>query len=86
MAKNYLDISGRVAVVIGGTSGLGRVIGIGLAEAGANVVASGRRESNVADVARKIEALGRRTVRQTVNVADRESIDTLRDRVVAISW
>jgi len=41
-----LDLTGRVAVVIGGTSGLGRAIALGLAEAGADVVASGRREAN----------------------------------------
>ena len=39
MVKNFTDLSGRVAVVVGGTSGLGRAIAIGLAEAGASVVA-----------------------------------------------
>ncbi len=83
MAKNFLDISGRVAVVIGGTSGLGRVIATGLAEAGAAVVASGRRAELVDEVARCIERHGRPTVRETVNVSDRASIDRLRDAVLA---
>lgn len=83
MAKNFVDLSGRVAVVIGGTSGLGRVIGTGLAEAGADVVATGRREDKVHEVARKIEALGRRTLHLPVDVSDRASIDALRDAVLA---
>jgi NAD(P)-dependent dehydrogenase (short-subunit alcohol dehydrogenase family) len=45
-----LDLSGRVAVVIGGTSGLGRAIALGLSEQGANVVAAGRRADPVTDV------------------------------------
>jgi NAD(P)-dependent dehydrogenase (short-subunit alcohol dehydrogenase family) len=82
MAK-LLDLSGRVAVVVGGTSGLGREIAKGLAEAGADVIASGRREKEVNDVAAEIENAGRRTLRCPVDVLSRASIDTLRDRTVA---
>lgn len=81
--KNFTDLSGRVAVVIGGTSGLGRVIGKGLAEAGADVVPTGRRDSLVDEVCSEIEALGRRTVRQSVDVSKRASIDAFRDAVVS---
>jgi NAD(P)-dependent dehydrogenase (short-subunit alcohol dehydrogenase family) len=77
-----LDLTGRVAVIVGGTSGLGRAIGIGLAEAGADVVPSGRREQNVNEVCAEIEKLGRKTVRQTMDIADRASIDALRDAVL----
>lgn len=83
MASKLLDITDRVAVVIGGTSGLGRVLALGLAEAGAAVVASGRRAELVDDVARCIELYGRPTVRQPVDVSERESIDRLRDAVLA---
>ncbi len=79
---NILDLTGRVAVIVGGTSGLGRAIGIGLAEAGADVVPSGRREQNVNEVCAEIEKLGRKTVRQTMDIADRASIDALRDAVL----
>ncbi|HWQ54957.1 MAG TPA: glucose 1-dehydrogenase [Bryobacteraceae bacterium] len=83
MAKNFVDITDRVAVVIGGTSGLGRVIALGLAEAGAHVVASGRRIELIDEVASSIEERGRRSLRHPADVADRASIDELRDAVLA---
>jgi NAD(P)-dependent dehydrogenase (short-subunit alcohol dehydrogenase family) len=82
MVKNFTDLSGRVAVVIGGTSGLGRTIALGLAEAGAAVVSSGRREELVEEVSTSIRALGRETLSQAVDVSDRRSVDALRDAVV----
>ena len=51
MAKNFFDLTGRVAVVIGGTSGLGRAIATGLAESGAAVVPTGRRQELAQEVA-----------------------------------
>jgi len=82
MVKNFMDLSDRVAVVIGGTSGLGRTLALGLAEAGAIVVASGRRQELVEEVSGQIRALGRETLSQSVNVSDRISIDALRDAVM----
>ncbi|MGA2601323.1 MAG: SDR family oxidoreductase [Bryobacteraceae bacterium] len=82
MAKNWMDLTGRVAVVVGGTSGLGRVIALGLAEAGAHVVATGRRQELVDEVSAAVESLGRDSLNQTVNVALRSSVDELRDAVV----
>ena len=80
-AKNITDLTGRVAVVIGGTSGLGKAIAIGLAESGADVVPTGRRAELADGVCRQIEALGRRTARHAVDVSSRSSIDALRDAV-----
>jgi len=81
-AENITDLTGRVAVVIGSTSGLGRTIARGLARAGADVVATGRREDLVKEISAEIGKLGRRTLCQTVDVANRESIDALRDAVL----
>jgi NAD(P)-dependent dehydrogenase (short-subunit alcohol dehydrogenase family) len=78
-----MDLTGRVAVVIGGTSGLGRAIALGLAEAGAAVVATGRRQELVDEMAAAIAQLGRESLNYSVNVSDRASIDTLRDAVLA---
>jgi NAD(P)-dependent dehydrogenase (short-subunit alcohol dehydrogenase family) len=68
-----------VAVVIGGTSGIGRAIALGFADAGADVVATARRESLVDEVATEIEARGRRTLRKVVDVVDQTSLTDARD-------
>ncbi len=78
-----LDLTGRTAVVIGGTSGIGRALVRGLAEAGANVVPTGRRAELIAEVAREVEGYGRRTVQQPADVGDRHSLEQLRDRVIS---
>ena len=83
MSMKALDLSGRVAVVVGGTSGIGRAIALGLAEAGADVVVSGRRAELIDTVAKEIEAKGRKSLRQPADVADRASLEKLRDKVVA---
>ncbi len=83
MSKELFDLTGRVAVVMGGTSGIGRAIASGLAQSGADVVATGRRENLVDEVAREIETAGRKTLRQTVDASNRASIDSLRDAVLA---
>jgi NAD(P)-dependent dehydrogenase (short-subunit alcohol dehydrogenase family) len=80
-AENITDLSNKTAVVIGGTSGLGRAIAVALARSGANVVPAGRREELVGEVCAEIESIGRQTLRQTVDVAKRESINALRDAV-----
>jgi NAD(P)-dependent dehydrogenase (short-subunit alcohol dehydrogenase family) len=72
-----LSLNGRTAVVIGGTSGIGLALSLGLAEAGADVIASARRSEQVNEAADKIEALGRRTLRETSDVSDRVSLERL---------
>ena len=83
MSYRPLDLDGRVAVVVGGTSGIGRAITLGLAEAGADVIASARGADNLEATAAEIEARGRRTLRVQSDVADRGSLDALRDAVLA---
>ena len=82
MSKSAFDLSGKVAVVVGGTSGIGRALALGLAEAGADVVATGRREAHVDEVAREIEARGRRTIRVTTDVGQSASVDALLAKAV----
>lgn len=76
-----MDLTGRAAVVIGGTSGIGREIAIGLAEAGANVVPTGRREQQIEEVCTAIEAAGVKTMRRTCDAGSRASVDEFRDAV-----
>ncbi|HEX4277245.1 MAG TPA: SDR family oxidoreductase [Bryobacteraceae bacterium] len=80
---NLLDLSGRVAVVIGATSGLGRAIAIGLAEHGADVVPTGRRRIHLEQACLEVEMAGRRTLRQTTEATNRHSLTMLRDAVLA---
>ena len=82
MAANGLSLAGRVAVVIGGTSGIGRVLALGLASAGAEVVASARRADLVESVAAEIEACRVRTLRAVSDVTDRASLVALRSKVL----
>src|SRR4051812_34465020 len=72
-----LDLTDRVAVVIGGTSGLGRAIAVALASSGAHVVPTGRRADTVEQACAAIEESGRRTLRHTVDVSNRVSVDAL---------
>lgn len=82
MAHPLFDLTGRVAVVVGGTSGIGRTLALGLAEAGADVVPTGRRDTHVADVCREVKVLGRRSMEHTIDVHSRASIDAFRDAVL----
>jgi NAD(P)-dependent dehydrogenase (short-subunit alcohol dehydrogenase family) len=83
MSKNYTDLTDRVAVVIGGTSGIGRTLSLGFAEAGAHVISTGRREPLVDEVAGQVEGLGRKTLRKAIDILDRSSVDSFRDAVMA---
>src|SRR5262245_21830227 len=76
-----LDLTGRVAVVVGGTSGIGAAIAGGLAEAGAHVVPSGRRAEQIDAICAALEENGTETLRAPVDVLDRSSNERLRDRV-----
>jgi len=77
-----LELDSQVAVVIGGTSGIGQVIACGLAEAGADVIPTSRRAEPVENTARQIEALGRRSLRVTSDVTDRASLEGLLNATV----
>ncbi len=80
---DLFDLSGRVAVVMGGTSGIGRTLAIGLADAGSDVVATGRRENLVREVSSEIQQRGRKSLARTADAGKRESIDALRDEVLS---
>jgi NAD(P)-dependent dehydrogenase (short-subunit alcohol dehydrogenase family) len=77
MAANIFNLEGKTAVVIGGTSGIGRTLALGLADAGADVIASARRQEQVDETAAEIERRGRQTLRLCSDVRGRASLDEL---------
>jgi NAD(P)-dependent dehydrogenase (short-subunit alcohol dehydrogenase family) len=77
MAPQLFNLEGKVAVVTGGTSGIGLALSLGLADAGADVIATARRQKQVEDTANEIEAHGRKTLRLASDVADRASLEKL---------
>lgn len=83
MSFDLFSLSGRVAVVMGGTSGMGKAIALTLAEAGADVIATGRRENLAAEAAAEIGKLGRKSLVHATDASKRESIDALREAVMA---
>ena len=83
MAENLFDLTGKIAVVVGGTTGIGHAVALGLARSGATVVASSRRKDMVHSVAEELQALGSETLAVTSDVQNRASLENLRDRVVA---
>src|SRR5208337_545099 len=85
MGYKLLELNGKVVVVIGGSSGIGRTLARGLAEAGADVAPSARRLELVNTVAGEIESLGRRSLRVSCDVSDRSSLQrVLQDSVQAL--
>ena len=81
MGHPALDLSGKTAVVIGGTSGIGLTIATGLAEAGADVVPTGRRAELVRAVSQQISKLGRKSLPVPCDVSDRASLEALHTAV-----
>ncbi|HTB96278.1 MAG TPA: glucose 1-dehydrogenase [Terracidiphilus sp.] len=82
MSQSLFDLRGRVAVVTGGTTGLGYAIALGLADAGADVAPTSRRQDQVDKVAAEIRALGRRSLAVTSDVQNRASVQALHDAVI----
>ncbi len=77
MGHALLDLTGKTAVVIGGTSGIGLALTRALAQAGADIVPSSRRIAEVNAAAAEVQALGRRSLAQTCDVSDSASLTRL---------
>ncbi|HYL85527.1 MAG TPA: glucose 1-dehydrogenase [Candidatus Angelobacter sp.] len=83
MGHPQLDLSNKTAVVTGGSSGIGLALSKGLAEAGANVVPTSRREELVRAAAEQVRAMGRRSLVCPCDATDTKQLERLRDAVLA---
>lgn len=72
-------LDGRVAVVTGGSRGIGRAVALGLARAGADVVVASRKMADLEPVAEEIRALGRRALAVPAHLGRRPEVDRLFD-------
>jgi len=75
-------LDGQVAVVTGAGRGIGRVIALALAEAGADVAVAARRTAEIEAVADEIRALGRKAAAITTDMMDMAAIDNLAEETV----
>ena len=83
MGYPALDLASKTAVVIGGTSGIGLALSKGLAEAGANVIPTGRRAELVESSAEAVRKIGRKTLAHPSDVTNRASLETLLQTVLS---
>lgn len=77
---NLID---KVAVVVGGTSGIGGALALGLAEAGADVVATSRSTAKVEEITGVIESMGRKTMAITTDATSEKEMSALAKQVLA---
>ena len=82
MAYSGFSLEGKTAVVVGGTSGIGKSISLGFAESGANVVPTGRRAEEVSKTAAEVRAKGVRSLEVPCDATSRESLQELIDKTV----
>ena len=83
LSESLFSLKDKVAVVIGGTTGIGHEVSLGFVKAGATVVASSRRQDVVDSTAAELEALGSKTLRLASDVTDRPALEKLRDETIA---
>src|SRR5262252_7032430 len=80
--QELFSLKSKVAVVLGGTSGIGQAIARGFAKAGATTIASSRGRDRVEAQAKELESLGAKTLRIPSDVQDRASLQNLCDEIV----
>jgi NAD(P)-dependent dehydrogenase (short-subunit alcohol dehydrogenase family) len=81
MPTGLASLVGRVAVITGGASGIGRALALALAREGADVAVADVDEAGMAETVAAVEALGRSGLAIRTDVADRASVLALADRV-----
>ena len=81
MTEAEKRLSGRIALVTGGGRGIGRAIALALAEEGADICVVSRTETEIQNVAEKVEAIGRKTLSVVVDVTDQGQVGKMAEQV-----
>src|SRR5262245_38668051 len=81
MTHPLFDLSGRVALVTGAASGMGRAMALGFAEVGADLLLADIDSQGVGRTAEQITALGRRAVPATCDITKLDELDALFERL-----
>jgi NAD(P)-dependent dehydrogenase (short-subunit alcohol dehydrogenase family) len=79
---NLFDLTGKVAIVVGGAGGIGHTQALGLAKAGADVDVASRKLEHLEPVAKEIQAEGRRSLAVPVEVTQEKSVVAMLDSVL----
>src|SRR5690606_8342019 len=86
MPSTYLNqlfsLSGKIAIITGGTGALGSAMALGLARAGARVGVLGRREARAREVVAQIHAAGGEAMPLPADVLERDQLERARDEVL----
>jgi len=80
--SDLFDLTGKVALVVGGAGGIGRAQALGLADAGTDVAVASRNLEHLEKVAEEIKARGRKSLAVSVNVVDEKSVKAMADSVL----
>jgi gluconate 5-dehydrogenase len=79
---DLFDLTGKVAVVVGGAGGLGKAQALGLAGAGADVAVASRNLDSLKAVAKEIEAKGRKSLAVSVDVVDEKQVNAMVETIM----
>jgi gluconate 5-dehydrogenase len=79
---DIFDLTGRVALVVGGAGGIGHAQALGLADAGADVVVASRNLEHLNKVAEEVKAKGKQSIPVTVNVTDEKSVTEMVNNIL----
>ena len=82
--NDLFNLTGKVAVVVGGAGGIGNAIALGLAEYGADIVVASRKLDSLERVADEIRALGRKALAITVDVTQKQSVDNMVKHILKV--
>lgn len=81
---NLFDLTGKVAVVVGGHGGIGKALALGLADAGADVVVASRSLAPLKEVADEIKAKGKKSLAVSVDIVNEKSVNDMVNSIMKV--